>query len=205
MDHSVSGYLLSRKPSSESFEVWSLFTREQGLLHFLHRLPSTEKRHKRGNADLWDRLDLEWQRPSKNGEHAPRFVKDFRIQAHHEALGKDWLKLERASRLAHLLERNLADSEARMDLFKLVENVMQAWASPAPADAVLLKFLLRWIHLEGYGHPEQWPGATPESRDIWCQLARNPVSHFIGKEVHWKYALSELETFLRTETAFSLP
>lgn len=205
MDRIVVGYLLSKKPSSESFEVWSLFSREQGLLHFLHRLPSTERRHKRGNADLWDRLELEWQRPSKNGEHAPRFVKDFRIQTHHEELGKDWLKLERASHLALLLERNLADSESRSDLFSLVEHAMQAWTGPAPADAVLLKFLLRWIHFEGYGHPEQWPGATPESRDIWRQLARHPVTYFIDKDRPWKSALSELETFLRTETAFSLP
>lgn len=205
MNQAVDGYLLSRKPSSETFEVWFFFSREQGLIHCLQRVSHTDKRNKRGHADLWDRIDLEWQRPEKSGENGPRFVKDFRIQKHHEALGKDWLKLERASRLARLLELNLAEAEPRPELFHLVEQSMLAWESQAPADAILLKFLLRWIHLEGYGHPEQWPGATPESRDIWRQLARNPVASFGNRDIPWKSALSELETFLSMETAFSLP
>ncbi len=200
----LDGYFLGRKPSSDTFEVWFLFTRQQGLSICLQRQTSGVSRKNKGSADLWDRMELEWSRSGKTGEQGPHFVKDYRILQHHEWLGHDWSRLEYASRLARMLEQNLAEGEPRQELFQLTERALYAWQQPLPPCAVYMKYLLRWIHLEGYGHPAKWAGATPATAALWVQLARQPVHTLTSPDLPWAHAMDELETFLKQETEFHI-
>jgi recombinational DNA repair protein (RecF pathway) len=203
-EHILDGYFLARKPSSDTFEVWFLFTRQQGLVTCLHRQRSGTSRKNKGSADLWDHIELEWSTSSKAGEHGPRFVKDYRIVRHHEWLGQNWHRLEYASNLANLLRQNLAEHESRPELFQLTEQALDAWQHDTHPSAIYMKYLLRWIQQEGYGHPAQWRGATPASTSLWLQLTQHSVHTLSFPDIHWTRALDELETFLKQETEFHL-
>ncbi len=114
-------FVLLKRPPSDSFQNFTLFSAEHGTLLALQRI---SKKPATGSValDLFDEaaLDLESRNQGQSW-----FVKEARLICRHDRLGRSYDALRFASALASLVTRNPVSEESRAAVAGLLR---QAWS-----------------------------------------------------------------------------
>lgn len=181
----IEALILRRLPPSDAFQRLVLFDAAHGTLTVLHRMPR-KPNPDQINADLFDEVAGVVEGGSataggSGGAGGLGFVKELRVVARHERIGRDYEVLQRASAFASLVARNPVPEESRADVFALLRTVFSAFASGAPPAVVYLKGLYSFARDEGYPVRQQWMGTlSPELRASAGLLLQTPLAE-IGR------------------------
>lgn len=170
-------FVLARRPPTDSFQTFSVFSAEHGALLILQRLPKKSATASAATAvalDLFDEVSLLLE-SSNQGQ--TWFVKEARLIARHAGLGRSYATLSAASELAKLIARNAVHEEGRVTVAALLRTALAALAAGAPPAVVWLKSLYSFARDEGYPVKQQWLPALPaDLRASATHLLHTPLA-----------------------------
>ncbi|MDR1282323.1 MAG: hypothetical protein LBK99_16095 [Opitutaceae bacterium] len=197
----IEAWVLRRLPPSDAFQRLVLFDAAHGTLTVLHRMPR-KPNPDQINPDLFDEVAGVVEGGSAaaggfggfggaggaggfgdagGGGGGLGFVKELRVVARHERIGRDYETLQRASAFASLVARNPVPEESRVEVFALLRTVFAAFASGAPPAVVYLKGCYRFARDEGYPVRQQWLATlSPGLRAAAGFLLQTPLAE-IGR------------------------
>lgn len=150
-------FVLLRRPPTESFQSFTAFSAEHGVLLILQRI---SKKPTNGTLalDLFDEVSLNLE--SRN-QGQTWFVKESRLLTRHTQIGRSYEVLRLASALASLVARNPVPEESRTDVAKLMRKAFESFATNDRPDLVWFKCLYRFARDEGYPIKEEWFPTLP--------------------------------------------
>lgn len=170
-------FVLARRPPADSFQTFSVFSAEHGLLLILQRLPKKSAANPSATSvalDLFDEVSLLLE-SSNQGQ--TWFVKEARLITRHAGLGRSYATLTAASDLAKLITRNPVHEEGRATLAALLRTALAALAAGAPPAVVWLKSLYSFARDEGYPVKQQWLPTLPAAlRATASHLLHTPLA-----------------------------
>lgn len=193
------GFVLARRPPTDSFQGFSVFSAEQGLLSVMMRLP---KKSSPAALDLFDEASFTLESSSQGQTW---FVKESRLLSRHAGLGRGYETLQRASDLARLIVRNAVAGEGRPRVCALLREAFAALASSDRPDIVYLKSLYRFARDEGYPVREQWAASLPGAdREALASLLNRPLAAQVAEPSFVTKMTGSLDRYLRAETEILL-
>jgi hypothetical protein len=201
---STDALVLLARPPAESFQTLTVFSAEHGALTVLQRVPKKFP-PVRPVLALFDEATLALEAP-RSGD-GPWFLKEARLLARPEGIGRDYAALRRASALAALAARNPVPAESRAAVAALLRAAFAAFASGAPPDVVWLKSLWRFARDEGYPLRQQWlPSLPPAARAEADRLLRTPLENLADENTATTAAdlARRLEAYLRAHTELTV-
>lgn len=150
-------FVLLRRPPTESFQSFTAFSAEHGVLLILQRI---SKKPTNGTLalDLFDEVSLNLE--SRN-QGQTWFVKESRLLTRHTQIGRSYEVLRLACALASLVARNPVPEESRTDVAKLMSKAFESFATNDRPDLVWFKCLYRFARDEGYPIKEEWFPTLP--------------------------------------------
>jgi recombinational DNA repair protein (RecF pathway) len=145
-------FVLVKRPPSDAFQSFTLFSAEHGALFVLQRIA---KRAGRENPplDLFDEAALVLE---SSNQGRSWFVRETRLITRHAEIGRSYEALLHASALAGLIARNQVDEDSRPAVAELLRTALAAFAAGARPDIVYFKSLFRFARDEGYPLKQQW-------------------------------------------------
>lgn len=172
-------FVLLKRPPSDSFQSFTLFSPTHGTLLALQRV--AQKASATSIAlDLFDEASLQLE-SSNQGQ--TWFIKEARLLTRHADLGRSYDTLRLASALAQLVARNSLAEESRPPVATLVRQAFAAFASGARPDFVWFKSLYRFARDEGYPLKEQWFPTLPSAdRAAVSTLLNRPLADLSAPE-----------------------
>ena len=190
-------FVLLKRPPSDAFQNFTLFSAEHGTLLALQRI---SKKPTTGSValDLFDEaaLDLE----SRN-QGQTWFVKEARLIRRHDNLGRSYDALRFASGLASLVTRNPVSEESRVPVAGLLRQAFSSLASGARPDLVWFKSLYRFARDEGYPIKEQWfPTLPATDRTAVARLINRPLVEQVEDSASVARLTGRLAEYLRGHT-----
>ena len=190
-------FVLLKRPPSDAFQNFTLFSAEHGTLLALQRI---SKKPTTGSValDLFDEaaLDLE----SRN-QGQTWFVKETRLIRRHDNLGRSYDALRFASALASLVTRNPVSEESRVPVAGLLRQAFSSLASGARPDLVWFKSLYRFARDEGYPIKEQWfPTLPATDRTAVARLINRPLVEQVEDSASVARLTGRLAEYLRGHT-----
>jgi hypothetical protein len=208
----TSAIILGRQPSgSDTFEQFTAFSADHGLLLCLARLPRSGRAalarrssagRSEGGLDLFDEAEL-WLESSNQGR--TWFIKEHRLLQRHEGIGRSYEALRVASALGVLLTRNPVPDESRGEVRNLLRTSLAALAAGSRPDIVWVKALYCLLRDEGYPVKQQWwPQLAEADRDIAAQLLNQPLSAQTAEPPAVARIIRRLEDWVRAETEIRL-
>lgn len=189
--------MLTRKPPSERFQQLTVFSGRHGGLLCLRRL-SAKSAPTSAILDLFDRADL-WLETSNEGR--TWFIKEARILARHDSIGRSYDALRLASAFAAIIARNPVHEESREGVYSLLEKTFAAFGSTPRPDLVYLKALYCFARDEGYPvKQEWWQGLATAARAAASEMLNQPVAGQAAAPAAVAGLTHKLEDYLRTHT-----
>jgi hypothetical protein len=200
--------LLKRLPA-DSFQSFTVFSAEQGVLPVLQRIPGTRvtRIRKAGNTlsspalDLFDEVTLLLE---SSNQGRTWFVKEARLITRHTGIGRSYEALRLASTLAMLIARNPVHEDSRSAAAQLLQAAFAAFQGPRP-DIVYFKSVYRFARQEGYPLKEQWfPTLPAADRTEAANLLNRPLAGQTAPSVTVGRLQRRLEEYLREYTEILL-
>lgn len=194
---STVAFVLEKRPPSDTFRTFAVFSPEHGPLLILQRL-AKKNATLAPPLDLFDEaaLDLE---SSNQGQ--TWFVREARILVRHADLGRSYDTLRLASALATLVARNAVSPEGRAAAADLLRTALAAFASGARPDLVWFKSLYRFARDQGYPLKEQWfPTLPAADRDTVAALVNLPLAAQTAAPAAVARLTARLAEYLRGHT-----
>jgi hypothetical protein len=202
----VDAFVLLRRPPTDAFQGFNVFSAEQGTLLVFQRIPrkpSTGKSASKAasahlSLDLFDEVSL-LHESSNQGQ--TWFVKEPRLLARHAAIGRSYESLRFASGLAALIARNPVHEESRPAVAELLRTAFAAFATAARPEIVFFKSIYCFARDEGYPVKQEWLPLLPAAdRARVAALLNQPLSaqHAAPEEV--ARLQQRLEDYLRGHT-----
>jgi len=187
----LTGTLILRESTGESFERLQLLSPEEGIQFCLYRRP--KRLNTQSRPDLFDELELFVEQ--KDGEKG-QFVKELKVNHRRRGIGKSFAALQSACDFATLLQKNHPDEIASAEVHQLLTEALLAWEQGKRADVVYFKTLFRYTRLEGYPVKQDWferlkaferrevaPLVNLPSHEV--PLDKDQVRHWIEKLHHY--------------------
>jgi recombinational DNA repair protein (RecF pathway) len=167
-------FVLLKRPPSDSFQSFTVFSSTHGSLLVLQRVPKKASSNASPPLDLFDEAGLDLE-SSNQGQ--TWFVKEARLITRHADLGRSYETLRLASALAALAARNSVPEESRTEVSTLLRQALASFASGARPDLVWFKSLYRFARDEGYPVKEEWfPSLPTADRESVATLLNRPLS-----------------------------
>jgi hypothetical protein len=168
-------FVLARRPPSDSFQSFTVFSAEHGALLVLQRLAKKTAASAAGAAlDLFDEVSL---RLESSNQGQTWFVQEARLLTRHSGLGRGYATLTAASDLAKLIARNPVHEESRAAVAALLRQAFASLAAGARPDIVWFKSLYCFARDEGYPVKQQWfPPLTTTEREGVAALLNRPLA-----------------------------
>jgi len=193
--------VLAKRPPTDVFQTFSVFSAEHGPLLVLQRL-SKKTAANTVALDLFDEVALSLE---NNNQGQAWFVKEARLLTRHTGLGRSYEVLQAASDLARLLARNSVHEESRSKVYTLFREALAALSGTERPDIVYLKSLYRFARDEGYPVKEHWFPALPASdRENAVTILNQPVSVQTAEPTLVAKLRRRLEDYLRGHTEILL-
>jgi recombinational DNA repair protein (RecF pathway) len=190
-------FVLLKQPPGDTFQTFTIFAPEHGVLTLLHRVP---KKAAAGNAmlDLFDEAAFLLETSNQGRTY---FAKEIRLVTRHAGIGRSYDALRLASALASLIARNPVDEESRTSIANLLRTAFTAFETDDRPDIVYLKSLYRFARDEGYPVKEHWFPTLPSAdRTAVANLLNRPLAEQdIAPELVARYQ-RRLEEYLRGHT-----
>jgi hypothetical protein len=190
-------FVLLKRPPTDTFQMFTLFSGEHGALLALQRLPK-KTAPTAPPLDLFDEASLLLE---SSNQGRTWFIKEARLVTRHPGLGRSYDTLRLASRLATLVGRNSVHEESRPAVAALLRTAFGAFASATRADIVYLKSLYRFARDEGYPLKEQWfPTLPATDRADVATLLNLPLAAQTAAPEFVARLQARLEEYLRGHT-----
>ena len=170
-------FVLLKRPPSDAFQGFNVFSAEHGALLVHQRLPKRTA-SKTGSTtvalDLFDEVSLHLE-SSNQGQ--TWFVQETRLITRHAGIGRSYETLRHASALAALVARNPVHEDSRTQVATLLRQAFASFASGARPDLVWFKSLYCFARDEGYPVKQQWfPTLPAADREDVATLLNRPLA-----------------------------
>ena len=193
--------VLSRQPPADRFQQLTIFSAVHGGLLCLRRL-TTKPATTSANLDLFDEADFLLE---SSNQGRTWFLKEARLIARHDAIGRSYDALRLASVFAAIIARNPVHEESRAGVYALLRQTLAAFGVAARPDAVYLKALYCFARDEGYPvKQEWWQGLPPATRAAVTVVLNQPVATQTTPPPAVAGLIRRLEDYLRTHTEILL-
>lgn len=196
-------FVLLRRPPSDAFQGFNVFSAEHGALLIHQRLS-----RRGGNAattialDLFDEVSL---RLESSNQGATWFVTEVRLITRHADIGRSYETLRHASALAALIARNPVHEESRPAVAGLLRQAFASFAAGARPDLIWFKSLYCFARDEGYPVKQQWFPTLPaaDRKDV-ATLLNRPLAEQTATTAAVARLSRRLEEYLRGHTEILL-
>jgi recombinational DNA repair protein (RecF pathway) len=193
--------VLSRKPPAGRFQQLTLFSAQHGGLLCLRRL-AAKSASSSPHLDLFDEADFHLE-TSNQGQ--TWFLKEVRLIARHDAIGRSYESLREASVFSALIARNQVHEESRRGVYALLRQTLAAFGATNRPDIVFVKALYCFARDEGYPVREDWwPSLPAATRDLAAGVLNQPVAAQAPTPAAVASLTRRLEDYLRGHTEILL-
>ena len=194
----LQGVVLSREESGEGSLRIRVFSSDEGLVLVYKRLAS--KRASGSLPDLFDEVELRLSRP-RTGSDSVSFVSEWRPLTRRPELARGQSRLETASALSLLYQRNGAHLAEPAPAAKLLADALDSLVAGYSPVAVYLKAIYRFARVEGYPVKEAWWQSLPLDRKQNAAETLNvPLRDLVQEECATEEILESLRLWLNAET-----
>ncbi len=205
-------FVLLKRPPSDAFQGFNVFSAEHGALLVHQRLPGGASR--RGGTksapsrdcgialDLFDEVSL---RLESSNQGQTWFVQETRLITRHAGIGRSYETLRHASALATLVARNPVHEDSRDQVAALLRQAFASFAAGARPDLVWFKSLYCFARDEGYPVKQQWfPTLAAADREVVAALLNQPLAGQTAPAAAVARLAQRLEDYLRGHTEILL-
>jgi hypothetical protein len=195
-------FVLAKRPAAaDGWYTLLLFSAEHGLITARQRLPK-----KPGGSqlrlDLFDEAAVELE---SSNQGRSWFVREARLIARQDALGRSYAALQSASVLAALLARNPVNPESRGSVGALLRTALPAFARGPHPEIVLFKAFYCFARDEGYPVKEDWfAGLSAADQRLAADLLNRPLAEQTAPPSTVLQLQRKFEDYLRAHTAILL-
>ncbi len=166
-------FVLLKRPPTEAFQSFSVFSLEHGLLTILQRV-ARKSAVTLIALDLFDEASLLLE---SSNQGRTWFVKEVRLLHRPSGIGKSYEALQLASEFTALLARNPVQEDSRAPVAALLRTALATFATGARPDVVFFKSLYCFARDEGYPVKQDWLANLPkELRPEANRLLATPVA-----------------------------
>ena len=194
----LQGVVLSREESGEGSLRIRVFSSDEGLVLVYKRLAS--KRASGSLPDLFDEVELRLSRP-RTGSDSVSFVSEWRLLTRRPELACGQSRLETASALSLLYQRNGAHLAEPAPAAKLLADALDSLVAGYSPVAVYLKALYRFARVEGFPVKEAWwQSLSLVQKQNAAETLNVPLRDFVQEECATEEILESLKLWLNAET-----
>ena len=190
-------FVLLRRPPTDAFQTFTLFSAEHGAMLALQRL-ARKSQATIVALDLFDEVSLLLE---TSNQGRTWFVKEARLIQRAVEIGRSYDALRLASTLTALIARNPVHEESRPAVAELLRSALAAFAAGPRPDIVYFKSLYRFARDEGYPLKQQWfPSLPPADRTEVAALLNRPLAGQTASTAVVLRLQRRLEEYLRGHT-----
>ena len=194
----LQGVVLSREESGEGSLRIRVFSSDEGLVLVYKRLAS--KRASGSLPDLFDEVELRLSRP-RTGSDSVSFVSEWRLLTRRPELARGQSRLETASALSLLYQRNGAHLAEPAPAAKLLADALDSLVAGYSPVAVYLKALYRFARVEGFPVKEAWwQSLSLVQKQNAAETLNVPLRDLVQEEYATEEILESLKLWLNAET-----
>ena len=194
----LQGVVLSREESGEGSLRIRVFSSDEGLVLVYKRLAS--KRASGSLPDLFDEVELRLSRP-RTGSDSVSFVSEWRLLTRRPELARGQSRLETASALSLLYQRNGAHLAEPAPAAKLLADALDSLVAGYSPVAVYLKALYRFARVEGFPVKEAWwQSLSLVQKQNAAEILNVPLRDLVQEEYATEEILESLKLWLNAET-----
>ena len=194
----LQGIVLSREESGEGSLRMRVFSSDEGLVLVYKRLAS--KRASGSLPDLFDEVELRLSRP-RTGSDSVSFVSEWRLLTRRPELARGQSRLETASALSLLYQRNGAHLAEPAPAAKLLADALDSLVAGYSPVAIYLKALYRFARVEGFPVKEAWwQSLSLVQKQNAAEILNVPLRDLVQEEYATEEILESLKLWLNAET-----
>ena len=194
----LQGVVLSREESGEGSLRIRVFSSDEGLVLVYKRLAS--KRASGSLPDLFDEVELRLSRP-RTGSDSVSFVSEWRLLTRRPELARGQSRLETASALSLLYQRNGAHLAEPAPAAKLLADALDSLVAGYSPVAIYLKALYRFARVEGFPVKEAWwQSLSLVQKQNAAEILNVPLRDLVQEEYATEEILESLKLWLNAET-----
>jgi hypothetical protein len=156
-------FVIERRPPSDAFQTFGLFSAEHGNLLALQRIPRKPSSNHVA-PDLFDEISVSLE---SSNQGRTWFFREARIVTRRASIGRSYDALRFASALASVIKRNNVHEESRANVGRLLRTAFDAFGAAGRPDVVYLKSLYLFARDEGYPVKQEWlPSLSAADRAV---------------------------------------
>jgi hypothetical protein len=194
----LQGVVLSREESGEGSLRIRVFSSDEGLVLVYKRLAS--KRASGSLPDLFDEVELRLSRP-RTGNDSVSFVSEWRLLTRRPELARGQSRLETASALSLLYQKNGAHLAEPAPAAKVLADALDSLVAGYSPVAVYLKALYRFARVEGFPVKEAWwQSLSLVQKQNAAEILNVPLRDLVQEEYATEEILESLKLWLNAET-----
>jgi hypothetical protein len=148
----VDAFVIEKRPPSDAFQTFGLFSEDHGNLLALQRVPRRPS-SSHVAPDLFDEVSAMLE---SSNQGRTWFVKEVRIACRRAGIGRSYDALRFASAFAAVISRNPVHEESRPSVAQLLRTALDAFGAAGRPDIVHLKSLYLFARDEGYPVKQEW-------------------------------------------------
>lgn len=195
-------FVIEKRPPSDAFQTFGLFSAEHGNLIALQRVPRKASAS-HVSPDLFDEASAMLESSNLGRTW---FVKEIRITTRRAGIGRSYDALRFASALAAVISRNPVHEESRENVARMLRTALDALAAGARPDAVHLKSLYLFARDEGYPVKQEWlPSLGAADRAIAAAVLNRPLGAQDSAAPEVARLRRSLEGYLGSSTDIIIP
>lgn len=196
------GFVIEKRPPSDAFQTFGLFSSEHGNLLALQRIP---RRPSPAHVapDLFDTVSAMLE---SSNQGRTWFVREVRIVTRRAAIGRSYEVLRFACALVAVISRNPVHEESRPNVERLLRTALDAFSAGVRPDIVHLKSLFLFARDEGYPVMQEWLPSLPASdRAVAAELLNRRLNEQDSAPADAARIRRSLEDYLRASTEIIIP
>jgi hypothetical protein len=195
-------FVIERRPPTDAFQAFGLFSAEHGNLLAMQRVPrKLSATHVA--PDLFDEVSAMLE---SSNQGRTWFVKEVRITTRRSGIGRSYDALRFASALASVVSRNPVHEESRAGVARMLGTALDALASGARPDAVHLKSLYLFARDEGYPVRQEWlPSLSPADLAVARAVLNRRLDAQDSSAADVGRLRASLEAYLGASTEIIIP
>jgi hypothetical protein len=195
-------FVIEKRPPADAFQTFGLFSEEHGNLLALQRV-ARKPSSSHVAPDLFDEVSVMLE---SSNQGRTWFVKEVRIRARREGIGRSYDALRFASALVAVIGRNPVHEESRPHVAQLLRTALDAFASAERPDVVHLKSLYLFARDEGYPVKQEWlPSLPAADRGIAASVLNRRLEEQESTQADVGRLRRSLEVYLGGHTEIIIP
>ena len=194
--------MIEKRPPSDAFQTFGLFSAEHGNLVALQRVPRKPS-PSRVSPDLFDEVSAMLE---SSNQGRTWFVKEVRIATRRAGIGSSYDALRFASALVALVGRNPVHEESREGVARMLKTALDAFGAGVRPDIVHLKSLYVFARDEGYPVKQEWlPSLDAADRGAATDILNRRLSDQDAGATLVERIRRSLEAYLGASTEIVIP